>query len=208
MKSVFLLVALVGLPLGAQATEYAQVISSTPVLGEVSVPQRNCWDEQVQVEQPHTPEGAVIGAVAGGLLGSTMGRGSGNVAATAAGVIAGAVAGDSLANRNSTSTETVHRCDNRRVTQRKTIGYDVVYEYAGQQYTARMANDPGSEIAINVTPSGASAPVANQDSTTVIEQGPTVVYRQPAPVYVAPPVMLGWWGWGGDYHRPPPHFRH
>lgn len=211
MNKILILIALASLSTVADATEYAHVISSTPVLGEVTVPQRNCWDEQQQVQQPKSGAGAVIGAVAGGLLGSTMGRGGGNVAATAAGVITGAVVGDNLENRNNTTTQTVRRCETTQVTQRKTIGYDVVYEYAGQQYSARLANDPGRELAINVSPSASVAiqpEQASPQTTTIIERPPTVVYRQPPTVYVEPrPLMFGGWGWG---YGPGPrgHFRY
>lgn len=205
MKKLLLMMALAGVAVSANATEYAKVISSTPVLGDVTTPQRSCWDEQVQVQQPRTGAGAVIGAVAGGLLGSTMGRGSGNVAATAAGVVTGAVVGDNL-ERGSSSTQTVQKCQTTQTTQRQTIGYDVVYEYAGQRYTARLAQDPGETLPINVSVSPnaapAQAPVAT--TTTVVQTSPTVVYRDP--VYVAPaPVVVDWgWGWGPGPRGPHP----
>jgi len=213
MNKILVLIALAGISSAAEAIEYAHVISSTPVLGEVTVPQRNCWDEQQQVQQPKSGAGAVIGAVAGGLLGSTMGHGSGNAAATAAGVITGAVVGDNLEDRSNTTTQTVRRCETTHATQRKTIGYDVVYEYAGQQYSARLANDPGRELAINVSPSDPSVAQPVQTSnptTTIIEQTPTVVYRQAPTVYVEPaPIMFGWWGWGhGPGYGHGGHFRH
>jgi uncharacterized protein YcfJ len=205
MKKLILMMALAGLATAANATEYAKVISSTPVLGDVSTPQRNCWDEQVQVQQPRTGVGATIGAVAGGLLGSTMGRGSGNVAATAAGVVTGAVVGDSL-ERNSSSTQTVRKCQTTQITQRQTIGYDVVYEYGGQRYTARLAQDPGESLPINVSvsPNAAPAQTSTTTTSTTVVQEPTVVYRDP--VYVSPaPVVVDWgWGWGGGPRGPHP----
>jgi len=43
-----------------------------------------------------------------------------------------------------------------------TIGYDVQYEYAGKQYSARMPYDPGQTIQLHVTPMpAAQAPVMN-----------------------------------------------
>jgi uncharacterized protein YcfJ len=194
MNKIILLMALAGISATAQAaTEYAKVISSTPVLGEISVPQRSCWNEQQQVEQPKSPAGTVIGAIAGGLLGSTMGRGGGKAAATAAGVVTGAVVGNAVTN-DGTTTQTVRRCETTTTTQRKTIGYDVVYEYAGQRYTARMANDPGDKIAINISPTGAADTTTQ---TTVVEDSPTVIYRSAPPPVIVEPVW-GWgWGWGG-----------
>lgn len=206
MKKLILVMALGGLALSAHATEYAKVISSTPVLGEVTVPQRSCWNEQETVAQPRTGVGATIGAVAGGLLGSTMGRGAGKAAATAAGVITGAVVGDKVERDSAdNSTQTVQKCQTTQVTTQQTIGYDVVYEYGGRRYTARLARDPGDRMPINVavSPSDAAAPAATT-TTTVVQTSPTVVYRS-APVYVdpTPPVVVDWWWWGGP--GPGPH---
>jgi uncharacterized protein YcfJ len=204
MNKIFLLLAMAGLSISAQAAEYAKVISSTPVLGEISTPQRNCWNEEVQVQQPKSPEGTVIGAIAGGLLGSTMGRGSGKAAATAVGVVTGAVVGNSVTN-NETSTQNVRRCQTTTTTQRQVIGYDVTYEYAGQRYTSRFANDPGDRVAININPSGASSSdtQTTTSTTTIVEDSPTVVYRRAPTVYVDP--YYGWWGPGPGPHRGPWH---
>ena len=199
---------------GAQAVEYATVISSTPIVEEVSIPTRRCWNEPVQVEQPRSAGGAVIGAIAGGLLGSTVGRGSGRAAATAAGAITGAVVGDSVANRDSSTTQTVRRCHTTTTREERTTGFDVVYEYAGRQYSTRMNEDPGEEIAINISPAGRPAlsatepaPEDDTEEAEVVEDAPpteyrtappSVVYRNdPWPIYVAPPVVFSWHSWGG-----------
>lgn len=214
MKKLILLMALVGLSGMAQATEYGKVVSVTPVMGDVSTPQRTCWDEQVRVEQPRTGAGSLIGAVAGGLLGSTVGRGDGRSAATAVGVITGAVVGDSIEGNSGSSTQTVRRCGTSTTTQRQVIGYDVVYEYAGKQYSTRMASDPGERVPVSVTPVGAATTPATTTvaatTTYVVDDTPTVVYRPaPATVYVDAPLILGRWGWDwGPGPRDHGRFRH
>jgi uncharacterized protein YcfJ len=205
MNKVIVMAALACVAGLSQAAEYGKVISSTPVMQEVLIPQRTCRDEQVEVEQPKNPAGSVIGAVAGGLLGSTMGRGSGNAAATAAGVIVGAVVGDQAANANSgTTTRTERRCSTQQVRSQQLAGYDVVYEYAGKRYTTRMAKDPGDSIPLQISPIGSavsSAPVVSIE--TVVEEEPVRIVRRVEPVY-APPVVLHWDLWPG----PGPGFGH
>lgn len=224
MKRIVLLMTLAGIAGAAQAAEYGRVINTTPVVQQVSVPQQSCWDEQVQVQQPRTYGGAILGGIFGGLLGNTVGHGNGNVAATAAGAVVGALAGDNLANQNSgVSTQTVRRCSTTQTQQQHTVGYDVTYEYAGQRYTTRMAYDPGREVPIQVNVDGGSAPqqpATTTATTTYVDQPQTVVVQQPAVVYQAAPVYYGapviwpavsinygyyrgWGGWhgGGYYHH-------
>ena len=40
----------------------------------------------------------------------------------------------------------------------RTIGYKVVYEYAGKQYTTQLAEDPGATVSLQITPTVASRP--------------------------------------------------
>src|SRR5437660_3239704 len=85
--------AAVLLSLGAaqvHATEYGTVVSSTPVLGQSGVPERNCFDEQVAVAPRPSGGGAVVGALLGGAVGNAVGAGMGRAAATAIGAVAGA----------------------------------------------------------------------------------------------------------------------
>ncbi len=47
------------------------------------------------------------------------------------------------------------RCKTRTVYEDELVGYDVLYEYQGQQYSQRMAHNPGKRIPIHATqPSG------------------------------------------------------
>ena len=82
---------------------------------------------------------------------------------------------------------------------------DVMYEYAGQRYSTRMARDPGTQLAVNVQPADSGAlptPAdAARDSTPVpayttsqpvyyYTPAPQPVYYVPAPVYVAPAISF------------------
>lgn len=206
MKPAILIVALSGMAGFVQAAEVGKVISSTPVMQEVLIPQRSCRDEQVEVEQPKNPAGSVIGAVAGGLLGSTVGRGSGNAAATAAGVIVGAVVGDQAANADKgTSVRTERRCTTQQVRSQQLAGYDVVYEYAGKRYSTRLAQDPGDTVPLQISPVGSAVSTSPLGATeSVVEEEPVRVVRRVEPVYV-PPVVVHWDLWPGPRG---PHGRH
>lgn len=201
--------------LAAQAMEYGTVVSSTPVIGQSSVPQRECYDEQVAVQQRSGGGGgAVVGALLGGLVGNSVGAGMGRAAATAVGVVAGAAIGDRAeANSQPPAVQNVQRCRTVRSVQENIIGYDVVYDYNGARRTARLQQNPGgpgTQIAldVNVAPSGAAKPyrqgrpvpssagqpvgepVDEQPQAYYEERRPVVysqpVYYQPAPVYYTP----------------------
>ena len=42
----------------------------------------------------------------------------------------------------------------------RTIGYKVVYEYAGKQYTTQLAENPGATVNLQITPAVATLPAA------------------------------------------------
>ncbi len=208
MNKLLVMMILAGLSIESQAAEYGHVISSTPVVQQVPAPQQSCWDEQVQVQQPRSTAGAVLGGIAGGVIGSTVGRGGGQLAATAVGAITGAVVGDRVDNQNTqTTTQTIRRCQTTQTQQQRTVGYDVTYEYAGQRYTARMANDPGEWVPIAVNVQGATTPApapvtttgveSTVPTTTVIQDSPVYVYQRP-PVYWGPSVFFDF-GYGRHY---------
>lgn len=208
---------------GAWATEFGTVVSSTPVVASVPVAQRQCFDEPVVYQQRPTGAGALIGAIAGAAIGSNIGSGAGRAVATGIGMVAGATVGDRVeADASSPVASTVQRCRNVTAYERRTVGYDVVYDYQGVRRTARVAQDPGDQIALDVAvaPVGAMAPsrvsapnYAEPPAEAVYEQEPPrVVYTQPRyydygpPAYASPWVPLavgigiGWQGsrnWGG-----------
>lgn len=160
----------------ASAQETGRVISSTPVIQQVAVPRQVCGVQPV-VQQQSSGGGAVIGAIVGGLLGNTIGHGMGRAAATGLGVVAGAGIGDSVENRGQ---QFAQQCSTQTTYENRTVGYNVVYEYAGKQYSTQLPYDPGQNINLQVTPVG-GAPMQPANSA----QGRPA---NAAPVVVAPPV--------------------
>ncbi len=162
----------------AFATEYGKVVSSTPVTTQVSVPRQQCADQQGYVPAPTSGGGAVVGGVLGGLAGNAVGAGAGRAAATVIGAVAGAVVGNNVEAANTPPVPvTTTNCTYVRTQETRVIGYDVVYEYNGQQHTARLARDPGDQIALDVSPAGAVA-----DATPAVQPVPAPAY----PVYPPP----------------------
>ena len=51
----------------------------------------------------------------------------------------------------------------------RTIGYKVVYEYAGKQYTTQLAEDPGATVSLQITPAAAARAAARSSSSPVTE---------------------------------------
>jgi hypothetical protein len=144
-------------------------------------------------------------AVIGGLIGNAMGGEGSRGIATMAGVIGGSVIGDRAESEK--NNQPVTTCTTQNVMENRLVGYNVVYEYAGRQYTVQLPQDPGPTIALQVTPVGAStpAPAVVTQPTTVITTPPTVIYAPAPPVYqpgwpVNTSINLGW-GWYGGHHR-------
>ena len=136
----------------------AIVVDSAPISETINRPTQQCWTETEQVvqstPQSHNGVGALIGGVVGGLLGNTVGRGNGRVAGAAVGAGVGAMTGDTIANQNNGAQTSgavpVQRC--RQVDNLQTVitGYMVTYEYDGQRFSARLPNNPGSQLRVNV----------------------------------------------------------
>jgi uncharacterized protein YcfJ len=206
MTKTMLLVASLCACAAAQAQETARVLSSTPVVQQVGVPRQVCTTETVQVQQPRSGAGAVLGALAGAAIGSAAGTGHGRPAAAAAGAIGGAILGDRLEGAPETSLQNVQRCSVQTVYENRTVAYNVVYEFAGRQYSTQLASDPGPSLQVQVSPSAglASAP---QSLPAQVQPAPLLVTPVQAPVYYSrpyyyPPVTLdlGWGYWGGHHH--------
>ena len=193
----------------AQAAEYANVVSATPVMQSVAAPRQECAQGEQIVRQQPSGGGALIGAIVGGVLGNQFGHGVGRAAATGLGVVAGSAVGNNVEAANGgTATVPVRSCRTVGAYENRVVGYDVVYDYNGQRYTTRLPRDPGSRLAIDVRPAaapldragppatygavppatyGAVPPVqydtpAYVDSPTYVQSAPT--YYEQAPVYV------------------------
>ena len=177
-----ILALLTGLPLlaYAQAQEMARVLSSTPVVTQVSQPRQVCGETQVITAAPKSGAGALMGAIAGGVIGNSIGGGSGSALATAAGVIGGAIFGDSIEAAPAPLRQQMTSCTTQISYENRVTSYNEVYEYGGKQYSIQLPNDPGSYLPVNVTPAILAAPPA--PSTTITTVPPIVT----APSYVTP----------------------
>ena len=177
------------------AQDVGRVLSSTPVLQQVAVPRRVCSTEQVAMQAPKSGAGAAIGAIAGGAIGNAVGQGAGRAAATVLGVIGGAVVGDRVEGAPPTQWQDVSRCHLQTFYENRPVGYNVVYEFAGKQYAVQMPNDPGPTIALQVTPVGASPPMAAPAAPPVYAQPAYVQpdYNPPPVVVLSPPVYPGYY---------------
>lgn len=208
MKKWPILLALIA-PLGAQALEQARVISSTPIVTQSNVPTQVCGNTPVAVEQPKSGAGAALGAIAGGVVGNAVGKGSGNALATMAGIVGGAVLGDSIEGRQ-TSIQNIQTCTTQMVVQSKTT-YNVIYEYAGKQYTVQMPTDPGPFVNIQISPVDTAPPPPAPQPTAqaIIQPMPQPVYVAPYPVvypppyphYIYPPFSLGFGYYSGPHRH-------
>lgn len=198
----------------------ARVISSTPVVQQVSVPQQVCTTQPMITQAPPSGAGAVMGALAGGAMGNAVGDGGGRALATMIGLVGGAMVGNNIeGNRN--QVQNVQQCGTQTSYENRTTHYNVVYEYADKQYTIQMPNDPGAYVRLQVTPVGAMpAPQAAvqpgfaqpQQAQPVYGQPAQPVYGQPVytqpvyaqPVYVQPaPVIYPGYGYYSRPYYPP-----
>lgn len=195
---------------GSQAQEAGQVLSRTAVYQQVAVPRQTCIQHTPQTPSQTSGGGAIVGAMVGGLIGSQLGGHNSQGLATMAGVIGGAVLGNTVESQGTPPAPST-TCTTQSVYENRLIGYDVVYEYAGKQYSVQLPQDPGSTIPVQVTPIGAvrsvapaglnmrampPAPVLAEPRVIYV---PTPVYHSYPPVYTS--VNLGW-GWGGGHrHR-------
>lgn len=146
------LLAAWGVNHGAYAQEVGQVISRTPVYQQVTVPRQVCTQTQVTVPGQTTGAGAAMGAIAGGAIGNSIGKGEGRALATMIGVIGGAIAGDRVEGPQAAQTQTQQTCSTQQVYENRLVGYNVVYEFAGKQYTVQWPRDPGPTIKLQITP--------------------------------------------------------
>lgn len=135
-----------------QSQEVGQVITRTPLYQQVTVPRQVCTQTQVTTPGQTSGAGAAMGAIAGGAIGNAMGKGEGRAIATMIGVIGGAIAGDKVEGPASAQTQTQQTCTTQQVYENRLMGYNVVYEFNGKQYTVQWPKDPGPTIKLQITP--------------------------------------------------------
>jgi len=198
MKTVLTSCALLGWmtlsPQGAVAQEVGQVLSRNPVYQQVVVPRQTCTQVPVVQSAPSSGAGALMGAIAGGAMGNAMGDGSGRALATVIGIMGGALVGERIEGPSGALAQNQTQCTTQNVYENRLVGFNVVYEYAGKQYTVQLPQDPGPTIPLQITPAGqglrsdATPPNAPWVQSTVTTMAPQVVYV-PAPLYaIRPPV--------------------
>jgi uncharacterized protein YcfJ len=183
----------------AKAQDVGRVISSTPIIGQVSTPRRVCTSEQVEVQSSNSGAGAAIGAIAGAALGSASGgRRSDRAAASVIGAIGGAILGDHIEGTPEPRIRDVQRCGTQTQVENRPIAYNVVYEFAGKQYTVQMPQDPGPTLQLQVSPAGMAS---SQTYSTAPSNAP-IVYDRPPVVMVAPSVYPVYYPQPYYYGRP------
>jgi uncharacterized protein YcfJ len=172
----------------AGAQEIGRVLSSTPVIQQVAVPRQVCSYQPMAVQQPNTGTGGVVGALAGGAIGNQIGHGDGRAAATVLGLVGGALLGNQIeSNNNAARVQNVQQCSTQTQFENRTMGYNVVYEYAGKQYNVQMPYDPGPTIRLQVTPMSGSMSSPDMDSPSA-QAAESQSDTQPSGVIVAPPM--------------------
>ena len=209
MKKTILFAAIAAVATAASAQEQGRVLSATPVTQQVAIPQQVCGNETVYNGHRSSGAGAVLGAIAGGAAGNAIGGGSGRAAATALGVIGGAVLGNHIEG-GQPHYQNVQRCTTETYYENRTVGYDVVYEYAGRQYTTRTQSDPGRWIPVSVQPAGQT--YSTEPYGTYSQPGVVTSTYPPAPVYapptyVTPPVTVIEYGYDSRPYYPRHHHR-
>lgn len=195
--ALFPLLAAGAAPWAHAQQEQARVLSATPIVQQVAVPQQVCGNETVYTGPRTSGGGAVLGAIAGGAAGNAIGGGSGRAAATAIGVIGGALLGNQIEGNGRPAYQDVQRCQTQTFYQNRTVGYNVVYEYAGRQYTTQTQSDPGRSLDVQVQPAGQT-----YSTQPDLSHG----YPHPAPqgAIVQPGVVTSTYGtsYGASYGTP------
>jgi len=199
------------------AQEFGRVVSSTPVIGQVAVPQQVCQDSSVVVPGHRDGTGAAIGAATGAVIGSAIGHGGDRAVAAVIGMIGGAILGDHMSGRHADQIQRVRHCSTQTTFENRVLHYNVEYEYAGRRHVVQMPHDPGPTLQVQVTPVGIAPPayaapppmasIAPMQAAPTITTIHTTTEYVPylAPVRIAPIVIgLPMPGW----HHAPPHLHH
>ena len=230
-KPALVLLLAAAAPWASAQQEQGRVLSATPIVQQVGVPQQVCGNETVYTGPRTSGGGAVLGAIAGGAAGNAIGGGSGRAAATAIGLIGGALLGNQIEGNGRPAYQDVQRCQTQTFYENRPVGYNVVYEYAGRQYTTQTQSDPGRYLDVQVQPVGQTYSTTQPDPYAypyAAPQGVAVqpgvvtsaystpygqpvypqvypqVYSAPAPVYVNPAVTVDL-QYGQGWNRPYGH---
>jgi len=151
-----------GTALAQSSYESVVVISAQPVyqLTRIETPRERCVEERVVIErrsQQASGTPIIVSTIIGGAIGNAVGN---NKSSRRVGAVLGAVVGNSVGRdiaRQSQSSDTrdyqtVERCETVYVSheEERLLGYDVIYQFNGQQYSVRTEQDPGSQMKVRV----------------------------------------------------------
>ena len=165
---------------GSAQEVMARVLSSTAVMQQVAVPRQVCTTQPVIQQSQPSGAGAAMGAIAGGAIGNSMGQGSGRAAATMLGIVGGVILGEKVEGAPAPEVRNVQNCTNQVFYENRTAGYNVVYEFAGKQYTVQMPSDPGPTVRLQITP------MVPPPSVTPVTVPPATLPMPMAPAGVPP----------------------
>jgi uncharacterized protein YcfJ len=101
-------------------SEWAPVISATPIVQRVSQPREECWTESITSSETRRLGGISLGAF------------------------------DTSTNVVVPVTRDVQRCRSVEHYTDVVQGYDVRYRYQGREYVTRLNSDPGDRIRVDV----------------------------------------------------------
>jgi uncharacterized protein YcfJ len=102
-------------------TEFAPVISSTPIIQRVTEPREECWTETITTDEVRRLGGISLGSF------------------------------DTSTNVVVPVRRDVQRCRTVQTATDTIQGYDVRYRYHGREYVTRTATDPGDRIPVDVS---------------------------------------------------------
>ena len=93
-------------------------------------------------------------------------------------------------------------CRSAANVQNQTVGYKVVYEYAGKRYTTQMAEKPGKTINLQISPAASVQPAARTSTAPVVTRA-APIYEDRWDVERDRPyrVARSNEGWDADYDR-------
>jgi uncharacterized protein YcfJ len=162
MKRLALIPLLAAAAVSAHAQTYldnARVSSVEPQYENVRAPRQECssqWISEPRRRGEPDYGGAVLGGIVGGLIGNQVGGGHGREAATAVGAVVGAFTGNNLSNhdrwqRPAPMAREVTTCRDVEDVQSRLVGYQVTYDYHGQQFTTLMQENPGRFVPVRVS---------------------------------------------------------
>ena len=150
----------------SERRDFARVIESRPVQESVAArqecfnPRAGVYEEVREENKTHIGKGAAIGAVTGGVIGHQVDSGGG----TALGAILGGVIGHQIERRNERNEQNdldYSRCRMMAGSYGGREGYEVRYEYDGQEYVTFMDHDPGRRLRVGQDIAGDGTPLVS-----------------------------------------------